>query len=155
MIPANARVARFRANVRGWFAHHDFPEPVLFDIGDEPECDRCYIEWTPDMEACIGGSVGTLLDHWTLRIKAHKPLGIETAADGWRERVATYSVQIIKHIFEGRIFFEIDWDPRNPNWGLGLLIGHGVDFLLWVFRGWKVDPFKVAEVLRKRGIIDG
>jgi len=153
MIPANARVARFRANVHGWFAHHGFPEPVLFDIDEKPADDRCYLEWTLELEARLEHSVGTLFDRWTLKIKAHKPFGVDTAVDGWRERVATYAVQIIKHIFESRIFYEIDWDPRNPNWGLALLAWHGVDWFRWKLRGWKVDPFKVAEVLRKRGVI--
>jgi len=148
MLPVNERAARFAANVRAWFAYHGFPEPALFDVLE----DRCCLEWSPELEARITASVGSVLDPWQLKIKAHKPLGVESAVEGWRERVATYAVQIIKHVFEGRTFYEIDWDPRNPNWGLALLIGHGIDFLRWKLRGWKVDPFQVEKVLRKRGV---
>ncbi len=68
-----------------------------------------------------------------------------TAIRGWREAVATYSMQIVEHD-SGLI--EIDFDICNPAGGLFPLIGHGIE-VLWPG---KTDPFKVAKGLAKRGI---
>lgn len=67
-----------------------------------------------------------------------------TATGGWREAVAMYSMQIVRHS-SGLI--EVDFDICNPDYGLAPLIGHGIE-CLWPG---KTNPFKVAKGLRKRG----
>lgn len=68
-----------------------------------------------------------------------------TAIDGWRERTAKCSMQIVEH---DHGVLEVDFDLYNPNHGLLPAIGH----LFEVWTPGKTDPFKVARGLRKRGL---
>lgn len=69
-----------------------------------------------------------------------------TAVRGWREEVATCSLQIIEH---STGVYELDVDLHNPNYGAAPAIAH----LFEVFHGGKTDPYRVYRGLVKRKVI--
>jgi hypothetical protein len=71
-----------------------------------------------------------------------------TAISSYREPVSRYSMQFIFHS-DGRI--EIDFDPFNPDMGLGPALGHAIQWMWWG----ATDPEKVYRYLVKNGRIEG
>ena len=136
--------ARFTENIRCWFKEmgRDFAPILETPEALAPKPDRCYLAWSLESQQMFSER----MDRWCFSIGAHRPLGRETAVQGWRERRALYSVQIVEHLdLEVGRFFEMDVDDSNPNWGLGPLIGHGVQWFRWKISGYKLSPWKVAK----------
>jgi hypothetical protein len=74
-----------------------------------------------------------------------------TAVRGWREEVASCSLQIIEH---STGVWELDVDLWNPNYGAGVGLWHGLfEVLPNMLRKGKTDPFKVYRGLVKRKVI--
>lgn len=69
-----------------------------------------------------------------------------TAIRGWREEVATCSLQIIEH---STGVWELDIDLYNPNYGAAPALAH----LFEVLHKGKTDPFRVYRELVKRKVI--
>lgn len=72
-----------------------------------------------------------------------------TATTGWRENVATCSLQIVEH---STGMLEIDIDYFNPNFGAGVALWHGFEIVANKLWKRKTDPFKIKARLLKRGI---
>jgi len=148
------RKAQTKANVEAWLCNFyqvrrwsDYGCQTVEII--ESREDRCLLSYSPEFEAWLQA----IMDRWDLLIGKHKPIGRKTAVKGWRERIAKWAAQIIHHYdVEVGPFFEFDFDPHNPNWGLFYTILHIKDAAKEKLTGRRVDPFKVAEALRKRGI---
>ena len=150
---ASLRKAQTKANVEAWLCNfyqvRRWPEawpPV--EITEVHE-DRCLLSYSIEFEEWVRAG----MDRWDLLIGKHKPIGRKTAVKGWRERIAKWAAQIIHHYdVEVGPFFEFDFDPHNPNWGLFYTILHIKDAAKEKLTGRRVDPFKVAKALRKRGL---
>ena len=116
--------------------------------------DRCVLQIGDEFWKQIARLVEQdLFRKWNL-VKNHG----HTAECGWRENVARASLQIILHKCETELCLECDFDAWNPDAGAGVALAHG---LLEVFPNWlsrvtggsrKTDPFKIRELLVKRGI---
>jgi len=156
MLPdiKSLRKAQTKANVEAWLrplyqvaSWSDYGCPTVEII--EVREDRCLLSYSVEFEEWLR----TGMDRWDLLIGKHKPIGRKTAVKGWRERRATWAAQIIHHYdVEVGPFFEFDFDPHNPNWGLFYTILHIKDAAKEKLTGRRVDPFKVAKALRKRGL---
>lgn len=70
-----------------------------------------------------------------------------TAIRGWREEVASCSLQIIEHATG---VYEFDVDLWNPNYGAGPALLHWME----VIRRGRTDPFRVYRGLVKRKVIE-
>lgn len=130
---------RCAANIAAWARHVGLDLPLPFR--EEP--DRCWYKggWNLD------SSLEWLISDGKLIAGNYKNHG-KTAIAGWRESRGRCSAQVVRH--DGGIY-EIDFDLWNP-WDLVGLIGHGWEVATNRLRRRKTDPFKVAEILRERGI---
>lgn len=139
--------SRCRLNIERWFRDMGrLTCPIIETPPLAPRADRCYVTWSLELRDYLAAR----MDRWNAKINAHRPLGVMTAIQGWRERRARWAAQVIDHYHpqHGR-FLEIDFDASNPNWGWALFISHGMfDWAYQKIRGRSTDPWKVAE---KRG----
>ena len=157
---------QFWYDALAWFEHHHAPTVRPYD---EPGVvwkleDRCLIRATPDWEKWLDAmSMKPYNLFWPcdLGIKQHDPLnlGVVTAVRGVEETVIRRVLQGVLHEPPGMPkLIEWDWDRWNKAGGLGPAILHGWEVvqqrLPWL-RGkpkHKVDSYKVAEWLMRRGI---
>lgn len=130
------RVAQCRANIRDMFVHHGLPMLEEVEMREE----RGFFKYRGFFTSELEKLVPEVFAPFNF-VQNHGP----TALCGWREEVATCSMQIIRHVDN---LVEVDFDYNNPNYGLGLAVLHFFDL---VFRP-VVNSFKVAKKLRERGI---
>ena len=131
---------RCEANVRAWarwFGLGELGEAV------ERRSDRCFFELTPG----VGGRILRFADSGRLLRGNYKNHG-ETAVAGWREDVSRAAAQVIWHR-DGRI--EVDFDYWNPRDVVGI-VGHLAEVAVNKVRRRKTDPWKVAGMLKARGV---
>ena len=131
--------ARCRANVAAWCAYH-----ALGPISGEWRVfeDRCYFPRTPRLveQLLLLESRGKLEHRWA----GNHGRNIYMA---FRECVPRCAAQVIVHAEE----IEIDFDLWQP-WDVVGWIGHCWEVMTNRLRRRKTDPFRVAEMLRQRGI---
>lgn len=128
------KAAQCCANIEALLLHYEMPLPAVA----ERKPDRTFFHWR-------GGFITRMNELVPKYFAAHIPWSHgRTAAMGWREEVARFSLQLVMHR-DGRI--EADVDLYNPGYGAGPAFLH-----MWecIWPG-KTDPFKVLKGLRARG----
>ena len=129
---------RCRRNVEAWAHHHS-----LQFLGEwRVEVDRVYVPRTPRLveQLLMLEARGKLEHRWAGN---H---GKEVYMS-FRETVPRCAAQVIVHPAE----VEVDFDFWQP-WDVVGWIGHAWEVATNRLRRRKTDPFKVAEMLRERGI---
>lgn len=154
MKPRRDKPAQFRAILGAWRKAVDAPPIKLVRSYD----DRCLIEATPDWLKWLTESLA--VEPWKRGIARHKPFGGKAKTAKWGVRgVRVFgAVQIIVHLYKGRLYLEIDFDHFNPGRGLAPAIGHAGEWM-WLRRSWligrpkyKTDPYHIAALMRRDGI---
>lgn len=136
--------ARCRLNVDAWLREMGrLTAPILLDPPLDPTPQRCFLEWSFELQQFFA----VRMNYWKIKIKDHKPLGMESAIRGWRERRGRWAAQVVEHnsTDHGR-FFEIDFDASNPDWGAALTLAHVLfDWAYQKLTRHGTDPFRVAK----------
>ena len=130
------RIRQNELNAQAAFRYHDLPAPRCIAMF----VDRTLWERTGLFLERLCSIVPGRFERWPFN-RNHGT----SAVQGWRERVATCSMQIIEHDYG---VIEVDFDLCNPNHGLLPAIGHLVE----VMTPGKTDPFRVMRGLRRRGL---
>jgi len=163
---AELRAAQMEENYRAWAAHIGAPPiRLLHDAYWPRREDRVLFHATNLWKSWVKRAVAdNILYEWDFKIEDHKPLrdaGItdeETAVEGWHDTRFVYTAQLVLHQWNDLEYFEGDFDFGNAASGLLGMVIHGAEWLvqrLPLLVGkpkLKVNPFKVAKALRRRGI---
>ena len=129
-------------NVDSWLQYVGMPEPWMLLKRDE---DRVFLKRTKSLEDGI--------KRLAIENKIEEADASLHGADveiGYRECVGRCAAQIVIH----KDSIEIDFDYWHP-WDLVGLIGHGWEVFSNKIKKKKTDPFKVAKMLEKRGVVNG
>ena len=146
--------AQFLANVEAWRAAVGAPLIILIKSSD----DRCIVKARDNWLRWLSESPA--VEPWKRGIARHKPFGgkVKTVKWGVRGIRIFGAVQIVVHLYEGKLYLEIDFDLANPGRG-ALPAGIHVVEVVWLRRSWlvgrpkyKTDPYRIAELMRKDGI---
>ena len=129
---------RCRRNVAAWLHHHG----VIAMPPWREEVDRCFFRRDEHTlrQLRVLEARGVLEHRWA----GNHGKDIYMA---FRECVPRCAAQVIVHADE----IEVDFDLWQP-WDVVGWIGHGWEVMTNRLRKRKTDPFRVAEMLRKRGI---
>jgi len=137
-LPPDAQCA---ANIRAWAAHHGWAEHTP----SRAARDRCYF---PRTDALLADIRILVEKNPPVLLKAPAKNHGKSVEVGYREDVAGVSAQVIIHATE----VEIDFDFHNPTRDVVGAIGHLGEVFVNKIRRRKTDPFRVAGLLKKRGI---
>lgn len=141
-------IGQCRENIEAVLAHYGFPPLQVMAV----QSDRLTALVTPESL----DHLEKLVDAQDFLVWKYNKNHGSTAKYGWREAMATCSMQIVLHeVVHGELVyltFEIDIDEFNPGMGVAPAIAHTGEVLRNKLTRGKTDPFRIALGLYKRGI---